>query len=197
MMKTILKLNRRSMIAAVLLPLAGCIKYHARTGMSADSPATMPAATMPAPVAPTTAPVATEDLGDVGPIPGLLKKPKPFIALPKLPAQVTAGAQPSTLLLEHATSDSPVPLSEYARQPVHSTEDFHLRSDLSAAEVKRRLGPPAQLAVNDDPWLVYRLSLNRELWLHFSSPDQDHLLAADIIRSAEDGYVREPVFPAP
>jgi hypothetical protein len=104
------------------------------------------------------------------------------------------AARPSTLLLEHADSDSPVPLSEFAKQPIHSIADFHLSADLSADDVQKRLGPPAQVADNDDPWLVYRVWCNAELWLHFTGPAKDHLEAADMVRGAEDGYVRERVF---
>jgi hypothetical protein len=197
MSKMIWKLSRRSALALALLPLVGCIKHHPRKSTPATLPAipaTMPAPPTTAPVGPTTTPVATEDLGTVGAIPGLAKKPKPFIALPKVVR--SAAARPSTLLLEHASPDSPVPLSEYGRQPTFSTADFHLRSDLTAADVERRLGPPAQIADNDDPWLVYRLKGNREIWLHFAGSDPDHLLAADVIRGVEDGYAREQVFQA-
>ena len=143
---------------------------------------------------PTTQPVATSELGTVSNIPGLAPKPKPFIAIPK-PLQI-AGGRPSTLLLEHASPDSPVPLSDYAKQPEHSIGEFHLRTELSAQTVQRWLGPPAQLADNEDPWLVYRLRGNQEIWLHFTGPLQDQLDAADVIRGAEDGYVRTRVFSA-
>ncbi len=154
----------------------------------------IPSATAPAPSSGPIGPVATSDLGKVGKVPGLAPKPKPFIAGP--PGIVAAGARPSTLLLEHASADSPVPITEYAKQPVYSVSNFHLRSDLSASEVERKLGPPAQIADNDDPWLVYRISSDREIWLHFTGPLQDHLDAADVIRGAEDGYVRTRVFSA-
>jgi hypothetical protein len=67
---------------------------------------------------------------------------------------------------------------------------------LSAEKVQKDFGPPAQLADNEDPWFVYRLTLRRELWLHFVGPARDHLDAADVVRPAEDGYVRDRVFSA-
>jgi hypothetical protein len=140
---------------------------------------------------PVPQPVATEDLGTVDHVPGVNPKPRPFIAAPNVPM---IAARPSTLLLEHADSDSPVPLSEFAKQPVYHLAEFKLSADLSAEDLQKRLGPPAQLVDNDDPWLVYRLWFNRELWLHFTGPDKDHLEAADMVRGAEDGYVRERVF---
>jgi hypothetical protein len=145
-------------------------------------------------VMPTTQPVATSDIGQVAPPVGLAPKAKPFIAVPE-PLQLGA-AKPSTLLLEHASPDSPVPLSQYASQPVYSVESFHLHSGLSAEAVERRMGPPAQLADAGDPWLVYRIAGSQEIWLHFTGPLQDQLDAADVIRAAEDGYVRTRVFSA-
>jgi hypothetical protein len=139
----------------------------------------------------STQPVATEDLGTVQHVKGVQPPAKPFLAVPKI-AGLTV--RPSTLLLEHADPDSQVPLSEYANQPVHLMADFHLSSDLSVDDLQKRLGPPAQLADNDDPWLVYRLWCNAELWLHFTGPAKDHLDAADVVRGAEDGYMRERVF---
>lgn len=188
---------------------AAATTTSAATVVTSDAaPATVPTAPITAPSTPATVqpsplaqaspppapggPVATSALGTVRKVPDVTPKPKPFIALPK-PAPVFA-ARPSTLLLEHAVADSPVPLSEFANQPVHSVGDFHLRAELSAAEVQRALGPPAQLADNDDPWFVYRLNFGRELWLHFTGPLLDHLDAADVIRGAEDGYVRDRVF---
>jgi hypothetical protein len=146
--------------------------------------------TAPEPAAPPE--VATSDLGTITNVPGLAPKPKPFIAVPK-PIQ-TAAARPSTLLLEHASPDSPVPLSEYAKQPVYSVGEFHLNADLSAELVQKRMGAPAQLADSEDPWFVYRLHHDQEIWLHFSGSFHDHLDAADVIRGAEDGYVRTRVF---
>ena len=105
-----------------------------------------------------------------------------------------APDQPTVLLQQHARSDSPVPLSLYDRQPVHAVEDFKLRQTLSAEEVQRRLGPPAQLADYDEPWFVYRLSNGRELWLCFTQPDPTRLLYADVIWHVEDGYTRRRIF---
>jgi hypothetical protein len=147
-------------------------------------------ATVEAP--PTTQPVATSELGTVSHVPGVAPKPKPFIAVPK-PIQM-AGAKPSTLLLEHASPDSPVPLSDYAKQPVYDVSDFHLSEKLSANQLKREMGQPAQLADLEDPWFVYRITGNRELWLHFSGLSHERLDAADLIRGAEDGYVRTRLF---
>jgi hypothetical protein len=154
---------------------------------------TQPASAAPV-ASPATEPVATSDLGKVTAT-GATPKPKPFIALPRVITQLPAGS-PSTLLREHAVAESPVPLSEYGNQPIHTISDFNLRSNLSVTEVEKKLGEPAQLADNEDPWLVYRLSFNRELWLHFTGPLMDHLDAADVIRGAEDGYTRDRVFSA-
>jgi hypothetical protein len=187
-----MKMMKRSMttgMGAMLLLVMGCMHKHP----AMKSAATQPEAQWVSP--PATEPVATADLGQVSRIPGLAKKPKPFIKVPnsvKIP-----GAAPSTLLLEHASDDSPIPLSEYANQPVYRIADFHLRSDLSAADLEKRLGPPAQWADNEDPWFVYRIVLHQELWLHFASPDHARLLAADLVRHDEDGYVRTRVFEAP
>jgi hypothetical protein len=157
-------------------------------------PEAAPVAPAAAEPSPTTAPVATSELGTVSNVPGLAPKPKPFIAIPKS-LQVTGG-KPSTLLLEHASPDSPVSLSDFAKQPTHLVAEFHLRSELSAEEVTRLMGPPAQLADTGDPWLVYRLHGEQEIWLHFTGPLQNRLDAADVIRGAEDGYVRTRVFSA-
>lgn len=120
---------------------------------------------------------------------------KPFIAAPQIIArELHPAAKPTILLALHARSDSPVPLQEYARQPVHSVSDFHLRPALSAAEVRYRLGPPAQLADYSTPWFVYRLHGGRELWLHFAQPFNDTLVAADVVGPVEDGYTRNRVF---
>jgi hypothetical protein len=166
----------------------------AMTESSTTMPATIPAtASVAEPVVPPGE-VATSDLGTINKVPGLAPKPKPFIAVPK--AIQVAAARPSTLLLEHASPDSPVPLSEYARQPVYSVSEFHLNANLSAELVQKRMGSPAQLADCEDPWFVYRLHDDQEIWLHFSGPFHDHLDAADVIRGAEDGYVRTRVFSA-
>jgi hypothetical protein len=119
---------------------------------------------------------------------------KPFFAVPHPFA--APGAQPSILLQLHARTDSPVPLLEYDKQKVYSLSAFDLRSSLSADELQRRLGPPAQLADYSDPWFVYRLNYGKELWLHFSQPDNLRLLAADIVRPQEDGYIRDRIFSA-
>ncbi len=188
--------NRSSILAttwvltAAMSLSSGCIKRHPRS----RPPAPLPDVPATDPVMPTTAPVATQDLGTVDTVPGLARKPKPFIALPK---RVKLGAvQPSTLLAQHASVDSPIPLSEYPDQPVHAIADFHLRAELSADELKRRFGDPAQIAGNDDPWYVYRLGENGELWLYFAGSDKSRLVAADVIRGVEDGYSRQRVFDA-
>lgn len=123
-------------------------------------------------------------------LPGMVRH-KPFIAVnnPFHPA-----GSPTTLLAEHARSDSPVPLSEYAKQQTFTIGSFDLRRSLSAADVRRRLGPPAAVADYADMWTVYRLTGGRELWLHFSHPDQLALRSADVINPTEDGYTRTRVF---
>jgi hypothetical protein len=130
-------------------------------------------------------------------VPGVVAT-KPFIAWPQLftPRGSSTGGTPSILLQLHARSDSPVALAEYGKQKVYPLAAFELRSDLSADEVQRRLGPPAQLANYSDEWFVYRLTHGKELWLHFSKPDQSRLTAADIVRPQEDGYTRDRVFSA-
>jgi hypothetical protein len=175
-----------SAIAAIV---GGCIPLHRHP---ATNPATAPMAT----TGPTTEPVATSDLGTSANLPGLKPKPKPFIALPRGLDQ--ANTKPSTLLLEHASPDSPVPLSDFTRQPLHDLAAFHLGKGLTSAAVQAHMGLPAQLADTEDPWWVYRLTGYRELWLHFSNgPAGAAVLdAADVIRSAEDGYVRDRVFSA-
>lgn len=124
------------------------------------------------------------------PLPGMVKK-KPFIAVNN---PLKPSGLPTTLLAEHARSDAPVPLSEYSRQKTFALAAFDLRVDLSAETVRRRLGPPAAVADYADPWTVYRLTRGRELWLHFSQPDQLMLRSADIIQPTEDGYSRSRVF---
>jgi len=171
------------MLSALAAGLTGCIPLHRHP---ATQPATEPMA--------TTQPVATEDVGTATKIPGLAPKPKPFIALPgKIQA---AMARPSTLLLEHASPDSPVPLSEYAKQPTHRLSAFHLHKGLTEVEVQQLMGLPAQLADTEDPWFVYRLNGDQELWLHFSGATEPVLDAADVVRGAEDGYIRDRVFSA-
>jgi hypothetical protein len=119
---------------------------------------------------------------------------KPFIAMPH--PFTPEGAQPSLLLRQHARTDSPVPLLEFSKQKAFSISAFDLRSSLSAYELEQKMGPPAQLADYSDPWLVYRLNNGKELWLHFSQPDNLQLLAADIVHGQEDGYTRDRVFSA-
>ena len=152
---------------------------------------------------PTMRPVASESVAvapsapqppAVDPNAGVVAH-KPFIAVSRwFGHKPSPGAQPSVLLQQHARSDSPVPLSDYSKQPTYALASFPLRASLSAAELSRRLGPPAQLADYASPWYVYRLGGGQELWLHFAQPDEQTLLAADVIRSAEDGYTRNRVF---
>lgn len=140
---------------------------------------------------PTTQP-ATEPTGlaTARPVTGVVAK-KPFIAVRN---PLKRDAQPSVLLLQHARTDSPVPLVLYAKQPVHDVAEFKLRPTLSAGEVQQRLGPPAQLADYSEPWMIYRLGEACELWLRFDEPGAARLLYADVIGPAEDGYRRTRVF---
>ena len=126
-------------------------------------------------------------------VPGVVVT-KPFIAWPHPFA--ASESRPSLLLQLHARTDSPVPLSEFGKQKVYPLWAFALRGNLSADELQKRLGPPAQLADYSDPWFVYRLTYGKELWLHFSQPDNQRLLAADIVRGQEDGYTRDRIFSA-
>lgn len=121
----------------------------------------------------------------------VLPKGKPFLAVSN---PLKQPAQPSYVLQQHARTDSPLPLSIYAKQKTHSVEDFHLRASLSAAEVQERVGPPVQRADYSSPWFVYRLSQGRELWLHFSQPDNLRLLQADVVTNVEDGVSRDRIF---
>jgi hypothetical protein len=161
-------------LAAAIL-LVGCHKTHPTSSTQSSM------------AAPTTQAVAADD-----PNAGVVAK-KPFIATSHW-LGVGAPAAPSVLLQQHARSDSPIPLSQYSNQPTHSLGSFDLRANLSAAELEKRIGLPAQLADYSSPWLVYRLAHGRELWLHFSQPDQTRLLAADEIIPVEDGYTRKSVF---
>jgi hypothetical protein len=162
---------------------------------------TVPTKTAEAPApAPAPAPPASREVVDSSkptPTPsaslsGVLPPKKPFIA----PGSwfKTHPDQPTVMLQEHARSDSPVPLELYDRQPQYAIADFNLRQTLSATELQRRLGPPTALADYSDPWVVYRLSNGRELWLHFTQPEATRLLYADVISHAEDGYMRRRVF---
>jgi len=163
--------------------LTGCHKSHPS---STTQPLTAAKQATTAP----TAVAAAHPAAPANPNAGVVVQ-KPFIAIS---SRFARTAQPSVLLQQHARSDSPIPLSQYAKQEVHSLSAFDLRADLSADELQKRLGLPAQLADYSDPWFVYRLSRGRELWLHFSQPDNAHLLAADVIIPVEDGYTRERVF---
>ena len=61
------------------------------------------------------------------------------------------------------------------------------------------MGPPAQLADYADPWFVYRLTGNRELWLQFNQPDKTSLISADVVGAAGRGWVqvsRDRIFSA-
>ena len=178
----------RNSAAVIAIALGGC---NTSKPFVAIGPVPAPSAT---PIADSATPVATSALGTVASVPGVTPKPKPFVAVPK--PEPLLAVHPSTLLLEHAVPDSPVPLTDYAKQPVHWLHDFDLRRGMSAAEVQKNFGLPAQLADNEDPWLVYRLTYRRELWLHFTGLAQDRLDAADVVRPAEDGYVRDRVFSA-
>jgi hypothetical protein len=160
------EMKRIAMITACGLMIAGC--HH----------------TEPEAVAPPAQPQTPEVSGVV--------VHKPFIAIPHPFAP--AEGQPSILLQLHARTDSPVPLLEYGKQKTYSLSAFDLRPSLSAEELEKRLGPPAQLADYADPWVVYRLNYGKELWLHFSQPNNVGLLAADIVLSKEDGYTRDRIF---
>ncbi len=177
----------RNSVVLMVIALVGCNSSKPFIAMG-------PTPAQPADALPATQPVATSALGTVASVPGVKPKPKPFVAVPKAPEILPA--QPSTLLLEHAVPDSPVPITDYARQPLHWLHDFHLTTALSAAQVVKDFGLPAQLADNEEYWYVYRLTFRRELWLHFVGPSKDTLVAADVVRPAEDGYVRDRVFDA-
>jgi hypothetical protein len=181
---------RTAAVAVGLLALtaAGCHIGHAKspahnTPVSPAQPTTQPA------TAPTR--LAQQQTAQPNVNSNVTPPPKPFIAVSN-PFEWKPA--PSVLLQQHARSDSPVPLSLYPKQPTHALEEFNLRSTLSADEVQKRLGPPAQLADYSSTWFVYRLHDNRELWLHFAQPDNTRLLYADVIWAVEDGYSRERVF---
>jgi hypothetical protein len=200
-------MKRIVIILAAALSVAGCHKTQPQSALAQRS-TTGPVPAPQAAVAPATEPApivtaaATESTSPhdrtvvVPPTPvveGVVAK-KPFFASPH--PFIPAGAQPSPLLLLHARSDSPVPLTEFGKQKTFSIREFKLRPELSADELQKRLGPPAQLADYSDPWFVYRLGSHKELWLHFSQPDNARLLAADIVHSQEDGYTRDRIFPS-
>jgi hypothetical protein len=106
-------------------------------------------------------PQATVDQQTGAPyVPGVVVT-KPFIAWPHPFSAPGAGAQPSILLQLHARTDSPIPISEYGKQKAYPLSAFALGPSLSADELQRRLGPPAQLADYSDPWFVYRLTYGR------------------------------------
>ena len=170
---------RGTWIAACLL--GGC-------GQMLDQDRAEPVAARPTPF-PST--LATADRGREQPLPGLTPPPKPFIAVGQN-APSPPPAQPSPLLVEHASPDAS--LSAYGRQPTHAVDDFQLGSTLTGVALQRRLGPPAGVAGVEDRWLVYRLTGDRELWLNFAGGDGP-LLAADVIHGAENGYVRDRVYP--
>ncbi len=175
---------RRTWIAACALTvLGGC-------GNMLDQDRAQPATpARRATTGPTT--LATGELDQPQPLPGLTPPPKPFIAIGRH-APPPALAQPSPLLVEHASPDAS--LAAYGAQPTHLVADFNLGSKLTAADVQRRLGPPAGVAGIEDHWLVYRLTQDRELWLNFADGDGP-LVAADVIHGAENGYVRDRVYP--
>ena len=140
----------------------------------------------------TTGPaVATADLGTAPPLPGLTPPPKPFFSTAQFAAE---PGHPSPLLVEHAVPEPPLPLSVYGQQPVRPVSAFDLGPSLTAAALRRQLGPPAGMADLDDPWVVYRLTYGREIWLHFAGGDGP-LTAADLVRGAENGYVRQRLYP--
>ncbi len=141
----------------------------------------------------TTSPVATGERDQPQPLPGMTPPPKPFVDVDRhLPPP--AAAAPSPLLLEHAAPDAPLPLSVYGSQPTHPVTDFDLGPTLTGTNLQKRLGPPAGVAGVEDRWLVYRLTGNRELWLSFANGDGP-LVAADVISGAENGYVRDRLYP--
>ncbi len=148
----------------------------------------------PQPAAAAATAAATDPGPSGEPIPGLAPPPKPFVDTARFTSSPLSG-KPSVALLEHASPEPPVPLSEYGRQPVWSVEDFPLGPGLTGAAVRQRFGPPAGVAGVDDPWAVYRLTDDRELWLHFSGGDGP-LTAADLVHGAENGYVRDRLYPA-
>ncbi len=205
---------------SLLSAVAGCHVHHAET---TTPPATKPAVPI---VQPTTdpakmakepvvemapvavAPVATKPVAEVRPTtaPSDEKpvfRPEPVDLQPRTAEKawfarvsILPPVQPSALLLQHARSDSPIPLQQYPQQKTYSVSDFPLGWETSAATIEKQFGPPAQLADYSSVWYVYRLNHRKELWLHFTQPDNTHLLSADVITPDEDGYNRERVFSA-
>jgi len=190
--------KRIALITAAIIA-GGCVNQHkagsattkpAPTTQSAESsePVTVASASPkpapPPPVQPTPTVAAAkpvDTLHDVVPT-------KPFFSGMDFP-----DAKPSILLQQHARTDSPVPLSRYAKQPTHKLEDFGLSKSLTAAALEKKLGPPAQIADYAEPWVVYRMPGQKELWLHFAADDSG-LLEADVVSPWEDGYRRERAF---
>jgi hypothetical protein len=180
---------RRALSLLLVLPLAGgCAE-------ALDQNRPLASRRPVAPPPPTTGPtVATADLGQPQPLPGLTPPPKPFVDRRQFAAPSPFSDAPSTLLLLHESPTATVSLSEYARQPQHSVDAFHLSANLTGTALRQRFGPPAGVAGIEDPWVVYRLTFGREMWLHFADGDGP-LLAADLVRGAEVGYVRQRLFP--
>jgi hypothetical protein len=190
---------RMTSTMVLAMGLTGC-HVHQQDATQPLSPATEPttgpsrlAETPPAP-APTSPPNAAPAPAVATVAASSAPPQKPFIAFsnPFAPEP----AKPSVLLLAHARSDSPVPLSLYPKQPVHALSEFGLEFHMSADDVVARFGQPAQLANYGYEWVVYRLDDNRELWLHFTEPNHAFLLAADVVGAAEDGYTRNRIFTA-
>jgi hypothetical protein len=182
------QIKQATLILAGCAIVAGCHKSHpsaATQPLTTAKPAAQPV------VATTAEPKPAPPPAPVDPNAGVVVH-KPFIALPNNP--FSHPAQPTVLLVQHARSDSPIPLSQYSRQQVHSLDSFDLHAGLSADELQKRFGLPAQLADYSNPWFVYRLTGGRELWLNFSQPDNSQLVAADEIIPVEDGYTRKRVF---
>jgi hypothetical protein len=177
-------------LSAATALVAGCHVHHKGTTSNSGTPA--PVSPAEPSSQPTTSPTRMATPAPANPANSDVNPPKkPFIAVSN---PFAWPAAPSVLLQQHARRDSPVPLSQYPKQPTHDLSEFHLSNTLSADDLQRRLGPPAQLADYDDVWFVYRLHDNRELWLHFAQPNNTRLLYADVIWHVEDGYSRDRVF---
>ena len=116
------KTTTRVMMSAAAMAIGGCHVHHNPAGNgTGGNPSTMPT-TEPVSAAPTTTPPAATPTANH--VPGVVAAPLPFIALPVNP--LNGPVQPSVLLLAHARSDSPIPLSEYAKQPVRELKAFKL-----------------------------------------------------------------------